>query len=251
MPFDNWTKAVTQSLWLVGVQTGRLLDDSPTGPFPDMFNELISQGLAKNLNRATFDAESLSCSLVLQPVPSCCWVWVVILKSGKDRSLLCWPRRCRVGVQRFPLTLIVPSQPLYELNWMLKLRMTPESAWIGVDYNAFVENFKYCWFVWLIICQEKVLLGSVLSGKRTVRETSGYRLVCCVVASDYMLHENKWTLFDAYFVLTCILGTVVCDLARYKLVYQWIVQYCSKLSFQANVSELFVGVTMTWTVVAC
>ena len=70
------------------------------------------KGLHKNLKLATFDVESLSRSLVLQPESSRRWVyttlnytWVVILKSDKDRSSRCRSRWCGVGVRRLPLEL--------------------------------------------------------------------------------------------------------------------------------------------------
>jgi len=63
----------------------------------------------------------------------------------------------KTPTRRF-LTTMPRRRRQYELSWMLKFRMIPESAWTCVDYNTFVENFKYCRFVSLIIhVGEKVL----------------------------------------------------------------------------------------------
>jgi len=63
------------------------------------------------------------------------------------------------------------------VSWMLKLRMILESAWTCIDYNAFVENLKYCRFhiiyiiiyVWEKSCRVSLI---VLSGNCLVRETT-------------------------------------------------------------------------------
>ena len=80
-----------------------------TRRFPDrnirMFNKLIRQGLAKNLEKC-----NVLCWVIIvvtgpAPEPSRRWVWAVILKRGKDQSPRCRSRRCWVGVRRLPFEI--------------------------------------------------------------------------------------------------------------------------------------------------
>ena len=157
--------------WTFPRQVVSLTRRFPNRAFPrHRFNTQIRQGIQK------FEACNVWCwvvILVTGPAALTVWLlsmqclntWVVILRTSENWSS-CYQSRtfplksrfatafmhvCICGICDYwsteteTITSIMPRQ--HKINWMLKLRMTPESTWTCVDLNASVEKLKYCRFV--------------------------------------------------------------------------------------------------------
>ena len=183
------------------------------------------KGLHKNLKLATFDVESLSRSLVLQPESSRRWVyatlnytWVVTLKSGKTGRCVADHADVESAYGAFPLNYSFTAAFLHVCvcaafaitGWVVNRNNNFDRAETArVKMNARLSytvclnfcrllctckrNLKYCWFQSLIICQEKSCRRIVLSGNRLVGEhRSGKRPVGKTCGYRWANVDGRW-----------------------------------------------------------